>query len=201
MSALRIVVLSLLLACGAAQAEPATAKPSTARAIFASGCFWCTEADFEKLDGVIAVVSGYIGGRVANPTYEQVGSGQTGHTEAAEITYDPARISYDALLDHFWNTHDPFDTDGQFCDRGHHYRPGIYVLNDAQKQAAEASRVQVQQRFEQKIGTPIVQAGRFWPAEGYHQDYYKNNPIRYRYYRTGCGRDARLAEIRKQARP
>ena len=196
MSMLRVAAAVLLLVCGAAQAQG-----QTARAIFASGCFWCTESDFEKLDGVVSVVSGYIGGKVSNPTYEQVGSGRTGHTEAAEVVYDPAKVSYEQLLQHFWRTHDLFDVEGQFCDRGNPYRPGIYYLDDTQKKAAEASKTGIQKRFTQPVQTPLVLAGRFWPAEDYHQDYYKNNPLRYRYYRSGCGRDARLAEIWKQARP
>lgn len=196
MSALRVLAAALLLISGAAQAQG-----QTARAIFASGCFWCTEADFEKLDGVLSAVSGYIGGKVENPTYEQVGSGTTGHTEAVEITYDPAKISYEALLDQFWRTHDPFNMAGQFCDRGPMYRPAIFVLDEAQKKAAEASKARTQARFEQPLLTPIEPAARFWPAEAYHQDYYKTNKLRYRYYRSGCGRDARLAEISKQAKP
>jgi peptide-methionine (S)-S-oxide reductase len=197
-SARRWAAVALLLAGSAAQAQ---VPGATARAVFATGCFWCTESDFEKLDGVVSAVSGYIGGKVQNPTYEQVGSGLTGHTEAVEVTYDPAKISYDALLDEFWRTHDPFNMAGQFCDRGPQYRPAIFVLDDAQKKSAEASKARAQARFAQPLLTPIEPASRFWPAESYHQDYYKTNTLRYRYYRSGCGRDARLAEIRKQAKP
>ncbi|MGQ0529888.1 MAG: peptide-methionine (S)-S-oxide reductase MsrA [Panacagrimonas sp.] len=196
---MRTALLMLGLVLGLSLGSVARAE--TARAIFASGCFWCTESDFEKLDGVTSVVSGYTGGTLAKPKYEQVGRGNTGHTEAVEIVYDPAKISYAKLLDHFWRTHDLFDGDGQFCDQGSMYRPGIFYLDDAQKQAAEASRANVQKKFDQKIQTEITQAGKFWPAEDYHQDYYKENSLRYRYYRSGCGRDARIKQIWDSAKP
>ena len=192
-----LVVLGLMLGLslgGVARAE-------TSRAIFASGCFWCTESDFEKLEGVTGVVSGYTGGTLANPKYEQVGRGNTGHTEAVEIIYDPAKISYAKLLDHFWRTHDLFDGDGQFCDQGSMYRPGVFYLDDVQKQAALASRATMQKKFDKPIQTEITQAGKFWPAEEYHQDYYKENSLRYRYYRSGCGRDGRIKEIWESAKP
>lgn len=185
---------------GAGQAEgPKQAPPTTAVAIFASGCFWCTESDFEKLPGVASVVSGYTGGKLAKPSYEQVGSGLTGHTEAVRIEFDPAQLSYEKLLEHFWRTHDLFDADGQFCDQGSQYRPEIFYLDAAQKAAALASKAAVQKRFKSPILTPITQAGTFWPAEAYHQDYSKNNPLRYRYYRSGCGRDERIRAIWEQA--
>lgn len=194
-----------LLACSlpaAAEGEsPAVGHAAPARAIFATGCFWCTESDFEKLDGVIEVVSGYVGGTVKEPSYEQVGRGNTGHTEAVEVRFDPARIDYATLVAHFWTTHDPFDPDGQFCDRGRQYRPGIFYLDATQQRLAEAGRELTQQRFDRPIATEITAATRFWPAEDYHQDYYKKNPLRYRYYRHGCGRDARLRELWEQARP
>jgi peptide-methionine (S)-S-oxide reductase len=185
-----------MLACGLLLAlGSGVASAASARAIFATGCFWCTESDFEKLEGVQSVVSGYIGGTLDNPTYEDVGGGMTGHAEAVEIVFDPARISYAQLLDHFWRTHDPFDGDGQFCDQGFQYRPAIFYLDAAQKAAAESSRAQQQKRFKQAIKTHIEPARRFWPAEAYHQDYAKTNNLRYRYYRSGCGRDRRLHEI------
>lgn len=207
--ALMLTLAVLAMACGGtAQTESAkteTAKEQTpsakpakagaAQAIFASGCFWCTESDFEKLAGVKSVVSGYTGGQVENPAYEQVGGGQTGHTEAVKIIFDPAQISYEDLLKHFWRTHDPLDGEGQFCDRGSQYRPGIFYLDDAQKTAAEASRTDAQQRLKQPIATEITRASRFWPAEDYHQNYYKRNSLRYRYYRSGCGRDARIEKL------
>lgn len=186
--------LLLGAACGLAQA-------ATATAIFASGCFWCTESDFEKLPGVMSAVSGYTGGKLENPRYEQVGGGRTGHTEAVRIEFDPAQISYEKLLEHFWRTHDLFDADGQFCDQGPQYRPEIFYLDPVQKAAAESSKAAIQKRFKAPVLTPLTAATRFWPAEDYHQDYYKNNPLRYRYYRSGCGRDARIEAIWKQASP
>lgn len=176
----------------AATATPA--QPETA--IFAGGCFWCTESDFEKLPGVVKAESGYIAGQVENPTYEQVSAGTTGHTEAVRVYYDPSKISYVKLVDFFWHTIDPTVKDQQFCDIGSQYRSGIYFLNDAQRQAAEASLAALQKsgRFE-KIHTEVIPATTFYLAENYHQDYYKKNPVRYRFYRTSCGRDARLAEL------
>ncbi|HEY5764216.1 MAG TPA: peptide-methionine (S)-S-oxide reductase MsrA [Rhodocyclaceae bacterium] len=179
-----------------ATGKAAEAPAGSAAAILAGGCFWCTESDFEKLPGVISAESGYINGFVANPTYKQVSAGVTGHTEAVRIVYDPARVSYAQLLDHFWKNHDPTVKDQQFCDRGSQYRAGIYPLDTEQQAAAEASLRAVEKsgRFA-RIYTEIVPAKTFYPAEEYHQDYYLKNPIRYNYYRTGCGRDARLAEL------
>jgi peptide-methionine (S)-S-oxide reductase len=167
-----------------------------ASAIFASGCFWCTESDFEKLPGVISAESGYTAGRTANPSYEEVSAGGTGHTEAVRVRYDPARVSYPQMLDHFWRNVDPTVKDSQFCDHGTQYRSGIYFLDDAQRKAAEASRDALLKsgRFAQ-IHTEIVAATTFYPAEEYHQDYYKKNPLRYNLYRRGCGRDARLEQL------
>lgn len=190
-----------LLLCGA-QASAQSQAPEQASgagiAIFAGGCFWCTEADFEKLPGVVKAESGYINGRVDNPSYEQVSAGNTGHTEAVRVTYDPGRVSYPQLVEYFWKTIDPTVKDRQFCDIGNQYRSGIYYLSDAQRAAAEASKTALQKsgRLPQ-IHTEIEPAGRFYPAEEYHQDYYKKNPIRYKFYRTSCGRDARLAEVWK----
>ena len=178
----------------AAQPKAAAAR-AQATAIFAGGCFWCTEADFEKLPGVTGAISGYIGGRTANPTYEQVSAGGTGHYEAVLVTYDPARIGYDALVRHYFRTVDPTDAGGQFCDRGESYRTAIFVRDAAQKRAAEAEKVRVGRQLAGKVVTPVIAAARFYPAEGYHQDYYKKNPIRYRFYRSRCGRDSRLDEV------
>ena len=189
-----LVAIALLLTAHLSAADAASEK-----AIFAGGCFWCTESDYEKLDGVISAVSGYVGGHTQNPTYEQTGRGDTGHTEAVEVSFDPAKISYAQLVDYFWKHHDPFDGDGQFCDQGSQYRPGIFYLDEAQKKAAEASRDATQKLFKEKILTEITAAKKFWPAEDYHQDYYKNNPLRYRHYRSGCGRDARVDAIWKKA--
>lgn len=168
-----------------------------AKATFAGGCFWCVEEAFEKLPGVVSAVSGYIGGRTANPTYEQVSSGATGHTEAVEVTYDPGQVSYEKLLEVFWLNHDPTVADRQFCDRGSQYRPAIFVHDEEQRRRAEASKARWEREkpFRQKILTPIERATKFWPAEEYHQDYYRKNPARYLFYVTGCGRYARLDEL------
>jgi peptide-methionine (S)-S-oxide reductase len=183
---------ALMLAGGLA--TPAAAAEATA--IFASGCFWCTEADFEKLPGVIGAESGYIGGRTENPSYEQVSAGATGHAEAVRLRYDPERVSYERLLAHYWRNVDPTVKDRQFCDQGTQYRSAIFYLDEAQRKAAEASRdaLLASGRFE-RIHTEIVAASTFWPAEEYHQDYYKKNPLRYGYYRHTCGRDARLEAL------
>ena len=166
-------------------------EPVTAKAIFAGGCFWCMEPPFEKLDGVHAVVSGYIAGHKENPTYQEVSSGTTGHTEAVEISYDPAKVSFAELLDVFWMNVDPTDAGGQFVDRGSQYRTGIYYLDDEQRQLAEASRDRLDRsgRFDRPVVTEIVAATRFYPAEAYHQDYYRESPIRYKSYRYNSGRD------------
>jgi peptide-methionine (S)-S-oxide reductase len=168
---------------------------TTATATFAAGCFWCVESDFDKVAGVISTTSGYTGGQVKNPSYEQVSAGGTGHAEAVEIVYDPARVTYEQLLDHFWKNVDPLSAHRQFCDVGDQYRPAIFVHDDAQRAAAEASKARIQQRFKQPVVVQIVAAGPFYKAEGYHQDYYKKNPVQYRYYRWSCGRDARLKDL------
>ena len=154
------------------------------------------EADFEKLPGVIAAESGYTGGKERNPSYEQVSAHATGHTEAVRLTYDPTKVSYTQLVDYFWRHIDPTVLDKQFCDHGPQYRSGIYPLDAGQKQIAEASKAALVKsgRFKQ-VYTEVVAAGPFWPAEDYHQDYYKKNPVRYQYYRFGCGRDARVKEL------
>jgi peptide-methionine (S)-S-oxide reductase len=181
---------------------PAHAQ-KTEKAIFAAGCFWCTEEAFEKVPGVLSAVSGYVGGTVKNPTYEQVSSGRTGHAEAVEVTFDPAKVSYEKLLDVFWVNHDPTVTNRQFCDSGTQYRPAIFTLGEQQKRLAEASKAKWEKTkpFSQPILTQIVPAGQFWPAEEYHQDYYRKNPLQYRFYVAGCGRYARLdslwGELRK----
>lgn len=166
-------------------------------AIFAGGCFWCVEEAFEKVPGVSKAVSGYIGGTVANPTYEQVAAKKTGHAEAVEVTYDPAKVSYEQLVDWFWRNIDPFDPYGQFCDKGSPYRSGIHTRGEAQKTIAEASKAALEAsgRFKQKIVTEIVPAATFYPAEDYHQDYYKKNSNRYQYYKYACGRADRLEQI------
>ena len=189
--------LSLWLALVASAAgqgtSPATDK--TATAIFAGGCFWCVEADFDKVGGVISTTSGYIGGRTANPSYEDVVRGHTGHAEAVEIVFDPAKVSYQQLLDVFWRNVDPLVKDRQFCDHGNQYRTGIFYRGDEQRRLAEASKATVQARFKQPVYTEIVAAGPFYKAEDYHQDYYQKNPVRYKFYRLNCGRDTRLEEL------
>jgi peptide methionine sulfoxide reductase msrA/msrB len=195
--------LMLLLALGlpgcgrAADVSELAAGPGHAAATFAGGCFWCTESDFEKLPGVIEAQSGYSGGRVANPSYEQVSSGGTGHAEAVRVIYDPKQISYARLLEHFWRSIDPTDAGGQFCDRGAQYRSAIFVHDEGQRRVAEESRQRL--RASGVLGKPVVteigQLGAFYPAEDYHQDYYKKNPLRYKWYRSGCGRDKRLSEV------
>jgi peptide-methionine (S)-S-oxide reductase len=195
LSSLFLIVGIFGIGRGAGAAEPVPA--GAARAIFAGGCFWCMEPPFESLDGVYAVNSGYTGGRKEQPTYEEVSSGSTGHTEAIEILYDKSKVKYETLLDIFWKNIDPLAKDYQFCDHGSQYRSGIYPLDAAQQAAAEASKkaLAASGRFQQPIVTEIVAAGAFWQAEDYHQDYYKKNPIRYKFYRNGCGRDARLREL------
>lgn len=164
----------------------------TEAAIFAGGCFWCVESDFDKVPGVVATVSGYTGGRVENPTYKQVSAGGTGHREAVEITYDPSKVSYDELLSVFWRTVDPTDAGGQFCDRGESYETAIFALTPEQRAQAEASKAEAEKTLGKAIVTPIESASTFYPAEGYHQDYYTKNPLKYRYYRYSCGRDQRI---------
>ena len=176
----------------------AAAQAATATAVFAGGCFWCTESDFEKLPGVVAAESGYTGGKTANPTYEAVSAGHTGHTEAVRVTYDPAKVSYAQLVEFFWRTIDPTEKDRQFCDVGDQYRSGIYWGTDAERQVAEASLARLKEsgRFK-NIYTEVKKADPFYVAEDYHQDYYKKNSVRYSYYRFSCGRDAQLKRVWK----
>jgi peptide-methionine (S)-S-oxide reductase len=191
---LGLVVWLGLLAGAAAQPAPA-GSPEKAAATFAGGCFWCVEADFDKVDGVLSTTSGYIGGTTANPTYEQVVRGNSGHTEAVEIVYDPRKVTYEKLLDVFWRNHDPLVKNRQFCDRGEQYRPAIFYHDDKQRELAEASKAKAQTRWSAPIQTEITKAGAFYKAEDYHQDYYLKNPTRYQFYRYNCGRDARLEQL------
>ena len=194
------VVFTLAMVVSGQQAIASDSTPSGvenfATAIFAGGCFWCTESDFEKLPGVIDAQSGYTGGKTVNPTYEQVSSGGTGHTEAVRVTYDPARVSYARLVDFFWRTIDPTAKNRQFCDTGSQYRSAIFWQTEEERTLAEKSReaLLASGRFKE-IHTEIVQASTFYPAEEYHQAYYKKNPVRYTYYRNGCGRDDRLKDL------
>jgi peptide-methionine (S)-S-oxide reductase len=178
-----------------AQAKPPVAERG--EAIFAGGCFWCVETAFEGLPGVSAVISGYTGGHKKDPAYEEVSSGGTGHAEAVRVVFDPKQISYAKLLEIFWHNIDPLDARGQFCDKGSQYRSGIFYLDEAQKKAAEASKAAIEsgKRLPGAIVTEITAAGPFYPAEEYHQDFYKKKPERYSSYRTGCGRDRRLQEL------
>lgn len=177
-----------------AQVQPEGRKQATA--IFAGGCFWCVEADFDKVPGVLTTTSGYIGGTVPNPTYEQVSDGDTGHTEAVRVIYDPTKVSYEELLRAFWRNVDPLTANAQFCDTGSQYRSAVFFLDDQQKQLAEASKAAVAERFKpQPVATEIIPAAEFYPAEDYHQDYYKQNELKYTFYRWNCGRDARLKEV------
>jgi peptide-methionine (S)-S-oxide reductase len=190
-----LLLAATLAGAALAQTPPATARTETA--IFAGGCFWCVEADFDKFDGVIATTSGYVGGRKPNPTYSEVSAGWTGHTEAVKVEFDPARVSYAQLLEKFWRTIDPTVKDQQFCDVGSQYRTGIYALDARQLKEAEASKAALQKTkpFSAPVVTEIALAGTFYPAEDYHQDYYLKNPIRYKFYRANCGRDARLKQL------
>ena len=176
---------------------PSVAAPTTAKATFAGGCFWCVEADFDKIDGVISTTSGYIGGTVANPTYEQVSAKSTGHAEVVEIVFDPRKVTYNRLLEYFWRTTDPTAKDRQFCDVGTPYRHAIFAHGAEQLAAAKVSLAALEKTkpFKEPIVTEVMIAPTFYPAEGYHQDYYKKNPVRYKYYRNGCGRDARLKQL------
>ena len=184
--------VSFLIVSGIFLASTAMAD----KAILAGGCFWCMESDFEKLEGVSDVISGFTGGTLKDPTYN---GNHQGHYEAVEITYDPDKVSYQALLDYYWVNIDPFDDKGQFCDKGHSYLSAIFVANEQERQIAEASKSKVAAQFpDQKVVTPILNVSTFYPIKGnesYHQDYYKNNPIRYKAYRWSCGRDKRLKEI------
>lgn len=172
-------------------------------ATFAGGCFWCMEPPYDKLDGVISTTSGYTDGRTKNPTYTTVSSGRTGHTEAMQVVYDPAKVSFEQLVEVFWKNIDPTDVKGQFCDRGAHYRPTLFYHDEAQRELAERSRVELERNkpFEQDITTPIVAASTFYPAEEYHQDYYLKNPLRYNFYRSSCGRDKRLYQLWGSSKP
>ena len=177
--------------------KPMTDTTKHEKAIFAGGCFWCMEPPFDKLDGVISSTSGYIGGQKDNPTYEEVSAGVTGHTEAVEIVYDPSKVSYEKLLQVFWRNIDPTTANRQFCDVGSQYRTGVFYHGEEQKKLAEDSKRELDEsgKLPSPIVTEITEATKFYPAEGYHQNYYQNNPIRYKYYRYGCGRDERLDQL------
>ena len=201
-----IVILPILLLSTANQAQTQATQALTETeaqlkglsvATFAGGCFWCMEGPFDKLEGVISTTSGYTGGQKENPTYKQVSAGGTGHTEAVQIVYDPNKITYEQLLDVFWINHDPTEANGQFCDKGSQYRPGIFYHDEEQRTQAEASKKQIEgtKTFSEPVVTEVTSASTFYPAEDYHQDYYIKNPFRYKFYRYGCGRDSRLEAL------
>lgn len=191
-----LTVLALGAAAGASAADPA-GEETLATATFAAGCFWCVEEAFDKVEGVVETTSGFTGGGVADPTYDQVSTGATGHTEAVRVRYDPSAVEYETLLDTFWRNVDPTDAGGQFCDRGDQYRSGIFVHSERQRELAAASKRELQNGPDAPapIVTPIEDAGSFYPAEEYHQNYYRKNPLRYRYYKNACGRADRLEAL------
>jgi len=192
---LGLVIMAVSILPIQAMAESSMTEIETA--IFAGGCFWCTESDFDKVKGVLATTSGYIGGHKNNPTYKQVSAGNTGHAEAVKLEYDPKQVSYTELLAVFWRNIDPTTPNAQFCDHGSQYRSAIFYMNDEQKKLAQESRsaLEMSKPFKEPIVTEITQASQFYPAESYHQNYHDRNPLRYKYYRYGCGRDARLEQL------
>jgi peptide-methionine (S)-S-oxide reductase len=193
---LRVAVL-LVGAWNVQSTNHAAADATLSKAYFAGGCFWCMEEAFEKVEGVLSATSGYMGGRVANPSYEEVSAGRTGHAESVEVVYDPSKVSYQKLLDAFWHNVDPVTPNAQFCDHGSQYRSAIFFQTDEEKRASEVSKQAIEQskRFAEPIVTQIVQASQFYPAEEYHQDFYKKNPIRYKVYKYNCGRAQRLETL------
>ena len=195
-------LLAIAITTSVADEADVTAGNNTSVATFAGGCFWCMEGPFDKLEGVISTTSGYTGGHTKNPTYKQTSSGKTGHTEVVQIVYDPKQVSYEKLLDVFWHNIDPTTPDQQFCDRGNQYRSEIFYHDDTQKHLANASKNELNKNkpFKEPIVTQVTKASTFYAAEDYHQDYYKKNPIRYRYYRHGCGRDKRLEQLWGESR-
>jgi peptide-methionine (S)-S-oxide reductase len=191
------VVILLIGAWNVQSATQAAADAILGKAYFAGGCFWCMEEAFEKVEGVLSVSSGYMGGTVANPNYEDVSAGRTGHAESVEVVYDPTRVSYQKLLDAFWRNVDPITPNAQFCDHGSQYRSAVFFQTDEEKRVAEATKQAIEQsrRFKDPIVTQIVMASQFYPAEDYHQDFYKKNPVRYKFYKYNCGRAQRLEEL------
>ena len=198
MRRLLLGLIFMFAAAGLANAQMAPlpkAGPGQAVATFAGGCFWCTESDFDHVAGVISTTSGYTGGHVANPTYEQVSAGGTGHAELVQVIYDPSKVSYQQLLTYYWHHVDPTVKDQQFCDHGHQYRTAIFVQNEEERKLAEASKKKVEEQLKKPIYTEITAAGPFYPAEEYHQDFYLKNPTKYKFYRWNCGRDQRLEAL------
>ena len=198
-TAVAVLTVTVLLIGGwnISSTSQAAADATFAKAYFAGGCFWCMEEAFEKVEGVLSATSGYMGGKVANPTYEEVSAGRTGHAESVEVVYDPSKVSYQKLLDAFWHNVDPVTPNAQFCDHGSQYRSAIFFQTDDEKRASDASKQAIEQskRLTEPIVTQIVPATQFYSAEEYHQDYYKKNPIRYKFYKYNCGRAQRLEEL------
>ncbi len=194
---MRLLPALFAIAFAALSLSASAETPKTAQAIFAGGCFWCMEPPFDKTEGVISTTSGYSGGDQPNPTYHEVSSGTTGHYEVVRVEYDPAKVSYQKLLDIYWHNIDPFDARGQFCDEGPQYRSVIFYGDDEEKRLAEGSKAELEasKRFKEPIVTQILPAKAFYPAENYHQDYYLKNPLKYKFYRFNCRRDARLDEV------
>ncbi len=204
-----LLTLALTLSCTAGAGGGAALAPDRAPqtvaapapgpgqrvAVFAGGCFWCMEKPFDQMPGVLSTTSGYAGGAVESPSYEQVSSGGTGHIEVVEVRFDPSKVTYAQLLNTFWRNVDPLAVNRQFCDAGPQYRSAVFALDEEQRALAEASRDELSKRFGREVATEVLPAARFWPAEDYHQDYYLKNPIRYSYYRSRCGRDARLKDL------
>ena len=198
-AALSVLTVAVLLvgAWNVQSTSHAATDATPGKAYFAGGCFWCMEEAFEKVEGVLSATSGYMGGKVANPSYEEVSAGRTGHAESVEVVYDPSKVSYQKLLDAFWHNVDPVTPNAQFCDHGSQYRSAIFFQTDEEKRASETSKQALEQskRFTEPIVTQIVAASQFYPAEEYHQDFYKKNPIRYKIYKYNCGRAQRLEEL------
>jgi methionine-S-sulfoxide reductase len=209
MSSMRTLAFAAILALGSAlllarvpvvaqsQSQAPSSPPGSEVATFAGGCFWCVESDFDKVEGVLSTVSGFMGGRTENPTYQEVSHGNTGHLEVVNVTFDPKKVSYKTLVEYFWRHVDPYDAGGQFCDRGESYKTAIFAHTPEQKRIAEASKADLQKNgpLKDPVATAIRDASAFTAAEEYHQDYYKKNPFRYKWYRTGCRRDARIEQI------
>ena len=193
----RLFLIAAMLLLNPALTFAQAPAVKTAKATFAGGCFWCMEPPYDKLPGVISTISGYMGGHLKNPTYEQISTGRTGHTEVVQVEYDPSKVSYEKLLQVFWMNIDPTVKNAQFCDHGSQYRSGVFYHDDEQRKFVEASKAALNKSkpFKAEIVTEITKAGEFYRAEEYHQNYYINNPVRYKLYRNGCGRDARLKEL------
>ncbi len=190
-----LAALAIPLALALAVPAPGARPEGLAKATFAGGCFWCMQPPFDKLEGVVSTTAGYTGGSKKSPSYEEVSSGGTGHAESVEVLYDPKKVSYAKLLEVYWRNVDPLDPAGQFCDKGEQYRTAIFVHDPEQRRLAEQSKKDVERTLGRPAATEIVDAMQFWPAEAYHQEYYKKNPVRYKFYRSGCGRDRRLQEL------